>query len=113
MNLAAVLQDGQQIMIPTKQQVLAANRLTAGAMPATPPSSASSGGSAASTATKVNLNTASSEQLVGLPRVGEVLAKKIVAWRTEHGKFGSIDDLDAVEGIGSKLLEALRPLVSV
>ena len=57
---------------------------------------------------KVNVNTATSEQLQALPRVGPKLAEKIIAGRPYKG----LEDLDKVKGIGTKVLEALKPLVS-
>jgi competence protein ComEA len=62
---------------------------------------------------KINVNKASVEELSTLPRVGPVMAQRIVAWRKDHGPFLSVDDLDAIEGIGPKLMESLRPLVTV
>jgi len=47
-----------------------------------------------------------------LPRVGPALAQRIVAWRSEHGPFGSLSRLDSVSGVGPKLLDAIRPFVS-
>lgn len=61
----------------------------------------------------VNLNTASREDLEGLPGVGPVTAEKIVAWRTEHGAFTAVDELLDVDGIGSKTLAELAPLVTL
>ena len=46
-----------------------------------------------------------------LPRVGKVLADRIIAWREQHGAFTKIEDLDAVDGIGPRLLEQLTPLI--
>jgi competence protein ComEA len=61
----------------------------------------------------VDLNAATDSDLDGLPGVGPVLAGRIVAWRTQHGRFSRVDELGEVAGIGPKLLERLRPLVSV
>jgi len=61
----------------------------------------------------VNLNTAGEAELQTLPRVGPVLAARIIAWRTEHGPFQRGEDLDAVPGIGEAMLAALLPLVAV
>ncbi len=47
------------------------------------------------------------EELGTLPRVGPVLAQRIVDWRQQHGRFKTVQELDAVDGIGPKLLEAL------
>lgn len=103
-NLAAVVQDGQQILIPRKGEVVP----QPGADQAAASGSGSSGGSAL-----VNLNTAGAGDLEELPRIGPVLAERIVQWRTEHGSFSRPEDIDAVPGIGPAMLEALLPLVTV
>jgi len=61
----------------------------------------------------VNLNTASAEELTSLPGIGEVLAARIVAYREEHGPFQTLDDLMQVSGIGSKVVEEIRDLVTL
>lgn len=58
---------------------------------------------------RINVNAATAEQLQLLPRVGPVVAERIVAARP----FASVDDLRRVRGIGEKTLDNLRPLVSV
>jgi competence protein ComEA len=62
---------------------------------------------------KLNLNAATAAQLELLPGIGPSLASRIVAYRTAHGRFGSITELDKVDGIGPKTLERLVPLVTV
>ncbi|UVJ37844.1 ComEA family DNA-binding protein [Arthrobacter sp. CJ23] len=106
LNLAAVVQDGTKIHVPAVGE---------------PPSAAVSGegvlggdaGSGAGGGGKVNLNTASAEELGTLPRVGPVMAQRIVDWRREHGPFASVEELDAVDGVGPKLMESLKNLVTV
>ena len=61
----------------------------------------------------VNLNTAPQAELETLPRVGPVLAQRIVEFRTQHGPFTSAEQLDDVSGVGPAMLEALLPLVTV
>jgi competence protein ComEA len=48
-----------------------------------------------------------------LPGVGPVLAQRIVDWRTEHGRFTSVDELAEVSGIGEKMFAALQDKVTV
>jgi competence protein ComEA len=95
-NLAALVADGEQVVVP---------RRGAGAV-------ASAGGGGGAPTGPVHLNSATLEQLDALPGVGPVTAQKIVDYRTKHGGFGSVDELDAVPGIGPARLADLRPLVA-
>ncbi|MET0474654.1 MAG: ComEA family DNA-binding protein [Mycobacterium sp.] len=61
----------------------------------------------------VDLNTATVEQLDGLPGVGPVTAAAIIAWRETNGSFAGVDQLGEVDGIGPARLEKLRALVHV
>jgi competence protein ComEA len=56
----------------------------------------------------IDVDVASASELARLPRVGPVLAARIVAEREEHGAFGSLAELDRVSGVGPALLEAVR-----
>ncbi len=62
---------------------------------------------------KVNVNTATAEQLELLPGVGDVRARAIVAARKQRGGFQSLEQLVEVKGIGNALLERLRPHLSL
>ncbi len=57
----------------------------------------------------VDINTATKEELVSLPGIGEAMAKRIIAFRQEHGKLRSVDDLKKVKGIGAKKFEQIAP----
>lgn len=116
-NLARVLVDGEQIIVPKPGQVVAGG----GGGPVVPspsaPTGASGPGGSAPGATSggglVSLNTADLAALDSLPGVGPVLAQRILDWRTEHGRFTSVDELGEVSGIGEKVLANLRPKVTL
>jgi len=62
---------------------------------------------------RLNINTATAEELQGLPRIGPVLAEAIVAYREDIGGFNAVEDLVEVSGIGEALLEDIRPFIYV
>ena len=111
-NLAIVLVDTEQVYIPLLgregSRALVAPRLRPG-------SGGGAGGGAANNgpSAKVDLNTATAEQLDALPGVGPATAAAIVDHRTRHGPFASVDGLLDVAGIGETKLAALRDLVVV
>jgi competence ComEA-like helix-hairpin-helix protein len=61
---------------------------------------------------RIDLDNADVSEITRLPRVGPALAQRIVAWRTEHGPFGTLARLDSVPGVGAKLLDAIRQFVT-
>lgn len=61
---------------------------------------------------RIDLDRADVSEITRLPRVGPGLAQRIVAWRDQHGPFGSLGRLDSVSGVGPKLLDAVMPYVS-
>lgn len=130
-NLAQPVTDGQQVLIPNEktaadldasaQQGPAAQGAQAGdasgGTSGTDANQHDTGGASATSGAPsgglINLNTATAADLEELPRVGPVLAQRIVDFRTEHGPFTAPEQLDDVSGIGPAMLEALLPLVSV
>jgi competence protein ComEA len=94
-NLAAQVEDGQQVVVPV-----------AGAVPggATGPAAPSAPGPGL----KPSLGSATVEQLDEIDGIGPTLAERIVAYRTENGGFSSLDELKQVDGIGEKRFETLR-----
>ena len=91
-NFAALVADGEQVLVPER----------GAAVP--------SGGGTASTG-PVSLSSASAEPLDTLPGIGPVTAAKIVAYRQQHGAFSSVDGLDAIPGIGPARIAELQGLV--
>lgn len=63
--------------------------------------------------TKININSATIEELDTLPGVGEATANKILNYRNENGKFNSIEEIKNVNGIGDKKYEEIKDLISV
>ena len=110
-NLARVVADGEQISVPTADELargVVSDAAGGGAGPS-PPGAAGSAGTQA----LVNINTADATVLDTLPGVGPSTAEKIVADRDANGPFSSADDLGRVTGIGPKKLEELKPRVCV
>ena len=64
-------------------------------------------------ATPIDLNTATVEELTAVRGIGEVTARRIVAFREEHGPFKRVDELLKVQGIGEKSLEKIAPQLTV
>jgi competence protein ComEA len=62
---------------------------------------------------RINLNTATAQELDTLPGVGPVVAKRILDWRTKHNHFSSIEELQEVEGIGPKLFERIKSSIRI
>ena len=60
----------------------------------------------------VNINSATKTQLMNLPGIGPAIAERIIAFRTAHGGFRSIDEFSNVKGIGKKKFEKIRPFIS-
>lgn len=108
-NLARAVVDGEQVVLPLPgEPVVAAPAPVAGGAPG--PGSSGAGGPGGA---PVDLNTADLSGLDGLPGIGPVLAQRILDWRTENGRFVSVDELGEVTGIGDKLLSRLRDSVTV
>ena len=87
LNLAAHVEDGQLIQVGATSVSAMDNR--------------------------IDLNTATVEQLDSLPGIGPVMANRILEWRQAHQRFSSVDELQEVEGIGSKLFNRLKSAVRV
>jgi competence protein ComEA len=93
-NLAAQLEDGQQVIVPARGT--SGTAPDAGLEPGAPG------------VPKLSLATATAEQLDELDGIGPTLSERIVEYRTENGGFRSLEELREVEGIGEKRFESLR-----
>lgn len=118
LNMARRVGDGEQIVVGIEAppgQPATMGSSVAGEAPAPSPPGAPPNGApkakAGMPSGPVDLNTATAEDLDALPGIGPVTAEAIVAWRTAHGRFGSVDQLGEVDGIGPARLEKLRELV--
>ncbi len=97
-NLAMHLADQMQIYVPHKGET------------APPPN----GNSVPGTPTdKINLNTASAEELDKLPGIGPSIAKAIIDYRAQHGPFKTIEEVNDVKGIGDALFAKIKDLITV
>jgi len=94
LNLARRVVDGEQVLVGVG-----------------PPAGAQTAGGSGTG--KVDLNTATVADLDALPGIGPVLAQRIVDWRSEHGRFASVDQLREVSGIGESKYVQLKAKVVV
>lgn len=116
LNLARPLVDGERLYVPKVGQVEVPAALDgSGGAPSTGPGApgAPSASGADGSADVVDLNTADQTALETLPGIGPALAERILAWRTEHGRFAAVEDLLDVAGIGDVRFAELRDRVRV
>lgn len=99
MNLAGVVADGEQLVVPGPGR-----SPTEGLSAPEPPDG---------TPGPIHLNSASAAELEKLPGLGPVLAERIVSHRESHGDFAQVEDLLDVSGIGEAKLGSIRDLVAV
>jgi competence protein ComEA len=107
LNLARRLNDGEAITVPA--------RAAASDSPTTVVvTTATAAPSARTTASpKVNINTASLEELQTLPRIGATLAQRIIDYRNANGPFKNIEEIKNVKGIGDALFTGIKDLITI
>jgi competence protein ComEA len=113
-NLAAILEDGSQVLVPSRAPMVTA-------LAASPPARAtdlstaiSDRGTPTPTVTlPININTASLEELDALPYIGQVRGAEIIAYRQAHGPFKRIEDIMKVYGITQEIFDRIKDLITV
>jgi len=130
LNLAILLQDSKRIDVPFKEgktkSVSSGASLKEGSSPkdpklppqnqfgyVTPSDLLGSPVQEETSGGKININTASKDELISLPRIGPAIAERIITYRQKEGSFKSIKDLDNVSGIGEATMEQLKDLITV
>lgn len=96
-NLARKIQDSEEIIVPFKQENPGGNITITDS----------------SIGKKININTASVDELVDLPGIGDVKAAAIIEYRKSFGYFADIQDIINVSGIGDKTFEKIKDLICV
>ncbi len=126
-NLAAVLEDGQKVVVPTipaepsapqpasapppSLPVAAAGPPPAPSAATRPTQPADSGSPPSRQVVLVNLNTATQQDMERLPGIGPVIAQRILRYRAQYGGFRRIEELMLIQGIGRNKMEQIRPYV--
>ena len=107
-NLAYVLSDAQKIYIPSINDSENQSFVTGEFQ-----KYKNEGNNQSENKIMVNINTASEQELENVPGIGGVIAKRIVEYRKENGKFNSIEDIKSVTGIGSSKFNNIKNYICV
>ncbi|GAH89153.1 unnamed protein product, partial [marine sediment metagenome] len=109
-NLAALLKDGQKIIVPSKIYNENGEEINKNIDNNVEVIYSSYSGSMSG---KININTANATMLQTLSGIGPVLSERIIEYRNKNGFFGVIDDIKDVSGIGEKKFEGIKDLICV
>jgi len=112
-NLAAPLEDGQQLNIPYKAGAEPTASSSDDSSLTLPGATEESTNSTQNNSELININTASVEELDSLPGIGPTIAQRIIDYREENGPFQTIDDIVNVSGIGPATFENIKELITV
>lgn len=113
-NLAYIVEDGQKITIPSKQEEIKeyiSNQGGEGIIQGNPEMNTNQNTTIKNL--KININKATKEELQSLSGIGESTAQKIIDYRKENGEFKQIEDLKNVSGIGEAKYNAIKDNIKV
>lgn len=106
MNLAETVSDGSRIYVPTKEEVDALAVVYSD-------TGSGSGDTTNDSTGRVNINTATLEELTTLPGIGDTRARAIIDYREQNGAFGNIEDIMQVTGIKEKSFSKIKDSICV
>ena len=116
-NLAAALQDGMKLYIPTVQETAAGEEKGQSKsddnLPTYDVAETVDTDSSDNTGGLININTASKEQLMTLPGIGEKVAGRIIEYREKNGRFNKPEDIMKISGIKEKLFSKISDKITV
>lgn len=104
LNLAKKLRDEDYIYVDKKVE---------GQVNAVSNSTQSSAGTSSAQGGKININSASKEELKTIPGIGDVTAQKIIEYREKNGNFSTVEDLKKIDRIGEKTLDKMKDKIDV
>jgi competence protein ComEA len=114
LNLAALLEDGSQLLVPTKAPQATASANNPQVRATDHPTEVSDWKTPTPTVTfPININTATLQELDALPYIGQIRASEIITYRQAHGPFKRIEDLLKVYGITQEVFDRIKGLITV
>ena len=112
LNLAAKMRDGEQIYVPDIRQTPDVGQTIPTSSSSAAPPQPSVKRSASSDGSRININTATFQELQTLRGIGPTMAQRIIEYRQTSGRFATVDDLTNVKGVGEKTLEKIRDSIT-
>lgn len=112
LNLAAKMRDGEQIYVPEIHQIPDVGQTIPTSSSSAAPPQPSVRRSASSDGSRININTATFQELQTLRGIGPTMAQRIIEYRQTSGRFATVDDLTNVKGVGEKTLEKIRDSIT-